>query len=121
MRLGRAILFAKDFQRMLTFYRDSLGLTPVGEPALLGWVELDAGGARLALHAIPNDIAQRITLERPARPRQETPIKLVFVVSDVDAERARLISLGVRMLDVQPWGGCDGVDPEGNVFQLAPA
>ena len=121
MRLARAILFTKDFQGMLAFYRDLLGLTVVGRQESPGWVELDAGGTRLALHAIPDEIARRITLESPARAREETPIKLVFVVSDVGAERARLISLGVRMSEVRAWGGCDGVDPEGNVFQIASA
>jgi hypothetical protein len=121
MRLARAILFAKDFEGMLAFYRDSLGLTPVGGREISGWAELDAGGTRLALHAIPSEIADRINLQSPARPREETPIKLVFVVSDVSAERARLVSLGVCMSEVRSWGGCDGVDPEGNVFQIASA
>ncbi len=119
MRLGRAILFAKDFDSMLNFYRDSLGLQLVEGQGSAGWAEFDAGGARLALHAIPSEVARGITLASPPRPREETPIKLVFVVSDVPTERARLISLGVRMSDVRSWGGCDGVDPEGNVFQIA--
>ena len=121
MRLGRAILFVKDFEHMLEFYRKCFGLTPVAGQESPGWAELDAGGVRVALHAIPSEIARRIALETPARPREETPIKLVFVVPDVGAERARLVSLGVRMSEVRDWGGCDGVDPEGNVFQIASA
>ncbi len=118
MRLDRAILFAKDFEGMLAFYCNSLGLKLVERQDVSGWAELDAGEARLALHAIPNEIAKGITITSPPRPREENPIKLVFVVPDVEAERARLVSLGVRMSEVRPWGGCDGVDPEGNVFQI---
>ena len=119
MRLGRAILFVTDFEGMLAFYRESLGLNVVEGHDTEGWAELDAGGTMLALHAIPQDIAKGITLASSRWPREETPIKLVFIVADVRAERARLMSLGVRMSDVKPWGGCDGVDPEGNVFQIA--
>ncbi len=119
MRLGRAILFVKDFEGMRDFYCNSLGLRLVEGQDVPGWVDLDAGGARLALHAIPSEIAEDITIASPPQPREDTPIKLVFVVSDVESERARLVSLGVRMSEVRPWGSCDGVDPEGNVFQIA--
>lgn len=44
-------------------------------------------------------------------------MKLLFVVPDVERERARLETLGVTLL-IRPWGACDGVDPEGNVFGL---
>src|SRR5262245_17249744 len=115
MRLGRAILFVKDFERMLAFYRDTLGLRAAEGDGTPGWAELDAGGARLALHAIPNGIARNISIADPPKPREETPIKLVFVVADVAAERVRLASLGVQMMDGGVSGGCDGLDPEGNV------
>ncbi len=120
MRISRVILFVKDFEPMVVFYRECLGLSLVEGAETPGWAELEAGGLRLALHAIPGEVAQRIALETPARAREETPIKLVFVASDVAAERNRLVSLGVRISEMKPWGGCDGIDPEGNVFQIAP-
>lgn len=49
------------------------------------------------------------------------PVKLIFEVKDVESERARLESLGTRILRrpwQQPGMACDAVDPEGNVFQL---
>ena len=54
-------------------------------------------------------------------PRVDTWIKLCFVVDDVDRERAALVERGVTMRDVHRWEGiafCDGVDPEGNIFQI---
>ncbi len=117
MRLGRAILFVKDFEGMLAFYSNTLGLRVTQRGEVPGWVELDAGGAVLALHAIPRAIAERITIASPPRAREETPIKLAFVVPDVESERVRLQSMGVSMSEVHAWG-CDGVDPEGNVFQI---
>jgi catechol-2,3-dioxygenase len=118
MRLGRAILFVKDFDGLLAFYCNTLGLRRLTQDAP-GWAELDAGGATLALHAIPSEIAKAISITSPPRRREEMPIKLVFVVPDVESERARLVSLGVSMSELRPWGASDGVDPEGNVFQIS--
>ena len=36
------------------------------------------------------------------------------------AEFQRLSALGV-VVTLRPWGTCDGVDPEGNVFQICSA
>jgi catechol 2,3-dioxygenase-like lactoylglutathione lyase family enzyme len=106
MKLARAIVFVKDVDRMTAFYRDALGLAEVRrEP---GWVELDG----VALHAIPPG------LEVSFAPREDTPIKLAFACDDVAAARARLTAAGATMREVRPWGSCDGVDPEGNVFQI---
>lgn len=121
MELIRAILFVKDFETMAAFYRDALGLPEVAGTAAPGWVELGAGAARFGIHAIPEPIAATIEIANPPVPREDTPIKLVFRVDDLEAERARLIACGVAMGDLRPWGSCDGIDPEGNVFQLVEA
>ncbi len=106
---------------MTAFYRDALGLAPLPERAQPGWVELDAGGVTVALHAIPEAIAASIAVGDPPLARESAPIKLVFAVDDVAAARARLAASGAVMGDVRSWGACDGVDPEGNVFQIAAA
>jgi catechol 2,3-dioxygenase-like lactoylglutathione lyase family enzyme len=115
MQLARAVLFVKDLPAMTAFYRDTLGFTVTSGSA--GWIEFDAGPVALALHAIPAAIAARIVIDTPARVREQAPVKLSFAVPDVAAERARLAAAGVVMREVRS-GGCDGVDPEGNVFQL---
>jgi catechol 2,3-dioxygenase-like lactoylglutathione lyase family enzyme len=118
MDLRRAILFAKDMDRMTAFYRDGLGLRLIPETREDGWVEFDAGGVMLALHAIPAAIAETIEITTPPQAREATPIKLVFEVDDIGAARAHLISHGAVMFEPRSWGGCDGLDPEGNVFQI---
>jgi catechol 2,3-dioxygenase-like lactoylglutathione lyase family enzyme len=115
MRLNRVILFVKDIDRMAAFYGGALGLRPVEETRTDAWLEFDAGGIRLALHAIPVHIADRIEISSPPRPREETPIKPAFEVDDVTSERRRLESLSVTVRQ-HAWGGCDAIDPEGNVF-----
>ena len=122
MRLGRAILFVKDLAAMEAFYGHALGLTVVERE--LGWVAFDAGGTELALHAIPDEIARQITISSPPEPRGETPLKLAFVVPEVASTFERLVRQGVSMSEPRTSGArtyCDGLDPEGNVFQITNA
>ncbi len=115
MKLAQAIVFVADVPRMQAFYVGTLGLTVMSaEP---GWVRLDAGGVVLGLHAIRGLPA----VAEPAPVRDQACTKLCFHADDVAATRERLIAAGVRMHEVHVYGAltfCDGVDPEGNVFQI---
>jgi catechol 2,3-dioxygenase-like lactoylglutathione lyase family enzyme len=117
MRLNRAMIYVKDLRRMAAFYGDTLGLISIDETCMDNWVEFDAGGVRFALHAIPAHIADQIEISSPPQPREKNPIKLSFEVDDVAAERKRLAALGVTIVQ-RPWGACDGIDPEGNIFGI---
>ncbi len=121
MRLIKVILFAKDMVRMAAFYGEALGLDLTGGSPAEGLIRFDAGGCALALHAIPEAIAGGIEVGDPPAARTDTPIKLAFQVDDVGAARAALIERGAVMGDLRRFGGlvlCDGLDPEGNVFQI---
>jgi len=117
MRLSGAMIYAKDFSRMLAFYRDVLRMQPVEQTPGDAWVEFDTGSARLALHAIPAQIAAGIAISSPPHPRETNPVKLSFAVEDVAVECKRLESLGVTIVR-RPWGSYDGIDPEGNLFAI---
>jgi catechol 2,3-dioxygenase-like lactoylglutathione lyase family enzyme len=113
--MGQAILFVADVTRMQAFYQGVLGLSVLtAEP---GWVRLDAGGVVLALHAIPPG-------PKPPEPppeRVDACTKLCFHVDDIEAARAALVAAGVRMRKMNQYGDvafCDGIDPEGNIFQI---
>jgi catechol 2,3-dioxygenase-like lactoylglutathione lyase family enzyme len=118
MELRRALIFVKDLERMTAFYRDGLGLRLLTETSSEGWVEFEAGGALIALHAIPTEISQKIDIADPPRARSQTPIKLVFETDDLEAACAQLVSQGALMSTLRSWGAYDGIDPEGNVFQI---
>jgi len=120
VRLGTAMLFAKDLQRLTEFYHEALGLPVIEGTSAPGSVELDAGAVRLALHAIPPRIARQIEITHPPRAREESPIKLMFEVDDLYAVRRRLVHYGATMFEPKNSGICDGLDPEGNVFSLVP-
>jgi catechol 2,3-dioxygenase-like lactoylglutathione lyase family enzyme len=115
MRMAQTIVFVEDVARMQAFYQGTLGLPVItAEP---GWVRLDAGGVVLALHAI------KPGPQRPGPPpeRLDSYLKLCFHVDDIDSARAALVATGVTMRELHHHGGaafCDGVDPEGNIFQI---
>ena len=116
MQLNKAMLFVSDLPRMTAFYADALGFRIIPETRLEDYVEFDTGGAEFALHLIPLAARCEPAPEgTPVQPRERGGIKLIFTTSDVAAEVQRLEKLGVTILR-RPWGGCDGVDPEGNVF-----
>lgn len=118
MKLTMSMIFAKDVERMAAFYRDGVGLSVIPAESSEGWVVFDAGGTRLALHAIPPAIAAGITIARPPKAREDTPIKLIFTADDLAAARARLAAHGATMFEPRSPRWCDGLDPEGNVFQV---
>lgn len=115
MQLASALVYGKDLTQLTAFYRELLGTAPVREAAV--WVEFRAGSATLVLHTIPSPVADQIVITTPPEPREETPIKLIFAVPDLAAERVRLAAAGINLVE-RPWGSCDGMDPEGNIFSI---
>jgi catechol 2,3-dioxygenase-like lactoylglutathione lyase family enzyme len=114
MKLAQLILFSGDVARLRDFYVGALGLTVLTEEP--GWIRLDAGGPVLALHALRGEPAAT-----RAAPREDSYWKPCFHAEDVEAARAALIARGTTMRELRRFGDvvyCDGLDPDGNVFQI---
>lgn len=115
------LIFAKDLERLASFYGSVLGLTPRTTPDG-GFVELLCDGqVALSLHALPPAIASQVALGDPPHAREDTAIKPCFEVDGLEAVREVVLAHGARAKDVWEWRGrayCDCIDPEGNVFQL---
>jgi catechol 2,3-dioxygenase-like lactoylglutathione lyase family enzyme len=90
MPLYSAILYVKDLERMKGFYGEILGAKPTNNGWADAWASFETDNARFALHAIPADVAKDIEIKSPPIPREQNPVKLTFVVKDVESERARL-------------------------------
>jgi catechol 2,3-dioxygenase-like lactoylglutathione lyase family enzyme len=109
LRLKRVILFTADVGALAAFYRDVIGLKLLRREGE-GWVEFDAGGCALALHA-----------GRPSPGKR--PPKLVFYAADVAAARAALSARGLKTLgpvkSAAAFDMCDGRDPDGNPIQIS--
>ena len=114
------MLFVKDLDRMMAFYRDVLGLQPIEETRCENWVEFKGDGVRFSLHAIPSATATAIRIDSPPRPREQASAKLTFTVQNVDRTLRKIEEMGLPLLR-RPWGGTEATDPEGNVFAVSAA
>ena len=109
MNLSRVIIFTGDVRRMVDFYTSTFGLTWQFDE---GWTEVDASGCSIAFHKSGSEVDGKC----------DEGIKLVFGTTDVQAEKARLESLGINMTKIYEWEGmefCDGTDPDGHRFQIS--
>ena len=119
----RIILFVRDVAAMTRFYQQVLEIAVA--PAISDFVCLDAGEFELALHAIPAHILADIDAAKspddPPSPRAGAAIKPAFRVPDLQSRHQILCAQGISLAPLVTWEGaqyCDGIDPEGNVFQL---
>jgi catechol 2,3-dioxygenase-like lactoylglutathione lyase family enzyme len=123
VKMARVIIFAKDMKRMTRFYESVAGLPRLATSDDSDeFVTFDAGGCQLCLHVIPPPWGDSVEISEPPQRRWGGAIKIAFHASDVGAMRAELVGRGAAMDEVERFDGlqlCDGVDPEGNVFQIS--
>jgi catechol 2,3-dioxygenase-like lactoylglutathione lyase family enzyme len=123
LAMTRVILYVRDVERLKSFYRTHFGL-PLSEEISGEWAVLMAGAVELALHLV-GEPYRNATPAEGGDEGTATNAKLVFTVrSGLPELRERLLAAGVKMRDLKRYPGfpqlmCDGVDPEGNVFQLS--
>ncbi|MCA7899312.1 VOC family protein [Burkholderia cepacia] len=119
--MTRIILYVQDVTLLKAFYQRHFDL-PVIEEIDGEWAVLDAGAIELALHLAGPAFRHAAALSN-ANPATNN-VKLVFRIdADIDAHRDRLSRDGVTVRDVKRFDGfpyrlLDGIDPEGNVFQV---
>lgn len=101
-------LTSENPERLAAFYRDVLGLPPIGENAFR------VGSARL-----------RITGHGETKGQTKEPSRMLInlFVGNVESEVRRLRESGVQVIRPatrEPWGGLVStlVDPDGNYLQL---
>src|SRR5262245_12404466 len=120
-----AVIYAKDYRALAGFYEHVVGLTQ--READEEYVLLEGPFFQLVILQIPERIAVNITIEKPPRKRENTPIKLFLNVSSIENARQTAKALGGELNGAErEWKfhglkRCDGIDPEGNVFQLQEA
>lgn len=119
------VVYARDLDRVAAFYERVLGLGRVEQAAT--FVLLGGAGLDLSVVRIPEHLVADGPVGAPSRPREDTPIKASFRVAGIEARRALVERSGGALQAAEAawtWRGqrhLDGVDPEGNVFQLRQA
>ena len=110
--LAGVLIYTGNFPPMLTFYRDTLGLTPRGTKP--GFVNFVWGDVRLTVTE-HSQVSGTST--------DNLRIMVNFTVDDIQAAVARLKAAGVafsREPEQESWGGWIATfnDPDGNTLQL---
>jgi len=117
-----AVLYAKDVDRIVSFYSAVLELPTTERRS--DHVVLESPCFQLVVLQTPRDIASTIAITVPPTRRANAAIKLVFFVPSIARVRASANALGgVLNPTEQEWSSrgftvCDGLDPEGNVIQF---
>lgn len=112
-RIGRVIMYVKDFEGLAAWYCATFGLKLKLSRPDARWVEVDMGrGVVLAFHGggHPKDYKR--------------PPQIMFEVPDIEAACEELRQKGVKMGKIGRWehvSWAHGKDPEGNPFQLTEA
>ena len=114
-RLMEVIVYAKDMDAQVRFYRDVLGFEvtyPAGKDDYSEefWVTLDTGACVLALHG------------GGTQDFGDNAPKFVFEVEDIQAAHQMLQEAGVKINEVREAAPgvqvADAWDPEGNAFSI---
>ena len=117
-----AVIYVIDVPRLTEFYSAVAGLSVTSSAP--DHAILESGPFQLVIHAVPTSIAATIEIASPPIRREDTPIKLIFLVPSISVAREVAHAHGgqlnpaEREWSFQIYRVCDGHDPEGNVIQL---
>jgi catechol-2,3-dioxygenase len=118
IKLDTIIFYVKDVKKLQNFYVKNFNLKTIEEDEI--WVLLNAGSINIGLHKIGDQYLEKVNLYQEF----DNNTKIVFEIDlDIEAARNELISRKVEMREIKTFENynywlCDGIDPEGNVFQL---
>jgi hypothetical protein len=116
------VVYAKDKRRVSAFYQRTLALVAVEDESTHDL--LRGPGIELVIHAIPQEYAVQISIANPPKAREDTALKPVFSVKNLEAVRLAAESTGGSLAPrdrAWQYNGAivlDGCDPEGNVVQF---
>lgn len=118
IKLDTIIFYVRDIKKLQNFYVENFNLKTLEEDDI--WILLNAGTINIGLHRIGQDYLKNIDTNH----KFDNNTKIVFEIDfDIESARNELISRNVEMREIKTFENynywlCDGVDPEGNIFQL---
>jgi len=121
-RINATVLFAKNFDSCVAFYRDIIGLKVKATDA--GFTAFEMGEQELAVMDIKN--ASQMVTEGAIQPKKKGShrILLAAYVKDTDKTYNALKAKGVKFIKsptTQSWGQRTAYfqDPEGNIWEIS--
>lgn len=113
-------IYAKDLNHLARFYERVLRMSTVHQTDEL--IILQSPDIQLIIHAMPQHIADGVTISSPPVPREQTALKFFFTVPSISVARDLAVALGGEIFTEQ-WSGPsfhvrNACDPEGNIFQI---
>ena len=117
-----AVIYAKEVERLAKFYESVLELWR--EDKRDDFIVLKRGAVELVLVQARPLPANAVPTGTPQKPREATSLKLSFDLPSLEKARAAIDRHGGQLNPADKawdWRGflhLDGVDPEGNVFQV---
>ncbi|MEH6892593.1 VOC family protein [Bacillus sp. JJ864] len=120
LQMKYIILYAKQYEECIRFYRDILQLPIKGEHVT--YVEFDTGSTILAINS-RDDVRELTGLPIPKTLSQSSTFEIGFVVGGVDETIHMLKKHGVTVLVepvTKPWGQTVSYvsDPDGNYIEI---
>lgn len=94
-----AAVYAKSAQQLADFYAQVLALSRADEGDSFVW--LASADVELAIVQVPATLANAIVMHQPPQLREQTAIKLSFLVADIEALRPLIERLGGGLKDVR--------------------
>lgn len=113
-------IYAKDKERVASFYQSVLGMTRAHEAP--GLIVLRSPDIQISVNAMPAEVSSRISIASPPVKRDNAAFKFFFTVPSLSAAENAARELGGEVLPEQ-WQGPgfivrNAVDPEGNIFHI---
>lgn len=116
------VLFVADVHRMTDFYRAIAGMHCLHQDD--EHTILETGGMQLVLHKIHGEPDLQSASGDNIMAREDVYLKLCLPVDSIHDARIKAASCGGQIKsqehewEARGFRACDGVDPEGNVFQV---
>jgi len=117
-KLDTTLFYVKNVELIKNFYVENFDFQVIEEDSV--WALLHAGSSHIAFHKIGEEYLKQISEDH----QFDNNTKLIFETdTDIVSARNELISKNIRMREIKTFDHydfwlCDGLDPEGNVFQL---
>ncbi|MGS0747514.1 VOC family protein [Halpernia sp. GG3] len=117
-KIDTLLFYVKNIKLLRDFYEENFDLKVIEEDEI--WVLMTDGTMKIAFHKIGDHYLEKISENH----QFDNNVKIVFEIEeDSEDVRSKFLAKKIQMRELKTFDDydfwlCDGIDPEGNVFQL---